>query len=182
MVLFSLIAAALLIGIDQVIKIWVQDHLQGASAPIPFLHFGNTEVINLTYYENTGAAFSILEGKMVFLIIVTGIFLLIGLYLLIAKKITRPVYIISISLMIAGGVGNLIDRIFRGYVIDYLEVRLFRFAIFNFADCCVVMGALLLLISVIFFERSGEEHSGKERIKKKGQADSAEVEAKDGTP
>ena len=54
-------------------------------------------------------------------------------------------------LVISGGIGNLIDRIRIGYVVDYIEVRLFRFAIFNFADICVTVGIVLLLIYILFF-------------------------------
>ena len=51
----------------------------------------------------------------------------------------------SVALVIAGGVGNLIDRIFRHFVIDYIEVRLINFAVFNFADCCVVIGTIMIV-------------------------------------
>lgn len=58
------------------------------------------------------------------------------------------------TLIVSGGIGNIIDRIFRGgLVVDYLDVQLFDFAVFNFADCCVTIGAVLLLIYIIFFDK-----------------------------
>ena len=65
--------------------------------------------------------------------------------------------VISIVLIIAGGAGNLFDRIFRGFVVDYFEVKLFNFAVFNFADCCVVIGAIMLLFYTIFLDKTKKE-------------------------
>jgi signal peptidase II len=67
-------------------------------------------------------------------------------------KKKHPFMMVSTSAVIAGGIANLIDRIRLGYVVDYLEVRFFNFAIFNFADICVVLGAICLVIYVIFLE------------------------------
>ena len=69
-------------------------------------------------------------------------------------------------MIMSGGVGNLIDRIRLGYVIDYLDVKLFNFAVFNFADICVVVGAILLLIFLFFIEPKiiAEENSEKEQV------------------
>jgi len=67
------------------------------------------------------------------------------------------------TVIIAGGIGNLIDRIRLGYVVDYIEIRLFHFAIFNFADICVTVGMVILLIYIIFIE------GRKEAVKKRGE-------------
>ena len=153
MVFIALIAVIVLIGIDQLIKLWAIGNLANATMPFHFIKIGNTEIINFSYYENTGAAFSIFRDKIIFLIIITSIFLIAGIYLLVTKKITKPFMVISVILIIAGGAGNLIDRIFRGFVVDYIEVRLFNFAVFNFADCCVVVGAIMLLVYTIFLDK-----------------------------
>lgn len=158
MVYLGLAGTVILVIIDQFIKFWAENTLANA-ASIPFLKIGGREIINLTYYENTGAAFSILEGKQGFLITLTSLLMIFLLFLLLTKRIQKPFTIISICLILAGGIGNLIDRIFQGYVIDYVEIRLFRFAIFNFADCCVVIGAVLLLIYIIFFDHPVQEVS-----------------------
>lgn len=151
-----------IVGIDQLIKWWAYENLRG-NPPIEFIHFGDTQIMHLSYYENTGAAFSIFSGQQIFLIIITALFIGFGIYLLVTKKIKRPTVLASAVLVIGGGIGNLIDRIFRGgelfngFVIDYFEVKLFNFAVFNFADCCVIIGAILFLILFIFFDKS-EKH------------------------
>ena len=90
-----------------------------------------------------------------------------GIYLLAAKKLKSNFLIWSVALVIAGGVGNLIDRIFRHFVIDYIEVRLINFAVFNFADCCVSIGVVLLFIYVIFCTDSLRKESSAKKKQKK---------------
>ena len=65
------------------------------------------------------------------------------------------------ALLIAGGIGNLIDRIAYGFVVDFIHVLFFDY-IFNFADCCITVGAVLFVIHVLFFTRSEEDTKGKE--------------------
>ena len=70
------------------------------------------------------------------------------------------------TLIISGGFGNIIDRLFRGgLVVDYLDVQLFDFAIFNFADCCVVVGVVLLLIQILFFDKSTSQKTKMNRCR-----------------
>lgn len=108
-------------------------------------------VFHLTYVENRGAAFGILDGKGVFLIILTTIVLLALIVLLLLNKLRHPLLLTALALFLGGGFGNLIDRVFRHYVVDFLDFRLINFAVFNFADCCVVVGTILLFIYVLFF-------------------------------
>lgn len=154
--IISLIAIVLLVGIDQAIKFWAAESLIGKGS-VEFLKIGDTEILNLSYHENIGAAFSSFSGMRIFLIIFTSIFIIAGLYLIITKKIKKPALLWSVTLIIAGGIGNLIDRVFRSFVIDYFEVKLFRFAVFNFADCCIVIGAVLMVILFIFFDKSDKK-------------------------
>lgn len=156
MIYIALVAVIALVGIDQLVKLWALDNLAN-SLPINFVKFGNTEIINLSYVENTGAAFSIFKDKLPFLIIITSIFLIVGIVLIVTRKIRNPFMAASVILIIAGGAGNLIDRIFRGFVVDYIEIRLFNFAVFNFADCCVVIGAIMLLFYTIFLDKPKKE-------------------------
>lgn len=104
---------------------------------------------SLTYVKNTGAAWSILSGKQFFLIIVTIIVIIFLLIYLYKMKNYSSLDIIGYSLLLAGALGNLIDRIFYGYVIDYLDFLIFNydFPIFNIADCCIVIGIMILFIS-----------------------------------
>ncbi len=156
MIFVSLLAIVLLIGIDQIIKLWALENLKN-SVPIQFIKIGDKEIINLSYVENRGAAFSILQDKLIFLIIITSIFVIAGIVLIVTKKIKNPLALASVSLVVAGGLGNLIDRIFRGFVVDYIEIKLFKFAIFNFADCCVVIGAIMLLVYTLISDRSKKD-------------------------
>lgn len=137
--LFSFI----IVTIDRIIKILIEN----------FLQFGiRNKVINnffyLTFCKNEGAAFSIFYGKTIFFIVVAS-FAVYFLYKSIKNKQKLKKFdIICYSLLFGGIVGNLIDRLLYGYVIDYLDFELFNynFAIFNFADICIVLGALILLL------------------------------------
>ena len=147
MTVLCLISIVILIFIDQIIKIWAMSSLMPIGT-VPILN----EVFHLTYIKNYGAAFSILQNKTYFLIAVTSVAICFALYLLVSKKIQNKCLITSVVLIIAGGIGNLIDRIRLGYVVDYLDFRLINFPVFNFADCCVVIGTALVLIYVFFIE------------------------------
>lgn len=144
-----LAVSAVLVGIDQAIKLWAVNHLSIIDT-IPLI----PNVLHLTYQKNYGAAFSILHGKTSFLIILTSTLLLVMLVVLLSRKIKSKPIIISISLILAGGVGNLVDRLMRegGFVVDYIDFRLIHFPVFNFADICVVSGTILLMIYLLFLE------------------------------
>lgn len=150
--LLWLLLSAVLVGIDRLTK-WLVVSNMHPSDTIHLIKIGNKEVLNFYYTLNNGAAFSRLSGKTIFLIVITSLVILWLLYLMILKKVHRPVYLASISLILGGGVGNLIDRIFNeGKVVDFIDVRIINFPIFNFADICAVCGAGLLLFTVIVDE------------------------------
>ena len=102
----------------------------------------------LTYTHNTGAAFSILTGKRIFLILIALVILIVIFNYLRKNKIESKVEKIAFSLIIGGSIGNLLDRIVRGYVVDFLDFKIFgyNFPIFNLADTFIVIGVFLLLI------------------------------------
>ncbi len=114
----------------------------------------NVEIIkgffSLTYAENTGMAWSLLSGKQAFLSIVSAIVIGVMVYYVVAKnldKLTR----ISLALMIGGAAGNLFDRLFLGYVRDFLDFIIFGydFPIFNVADSALTIGVILLMIATL---------------------------------
>ncbi len=114
----------------------------------------NVEIIkgffSLTYAENTGMAWSLLSGKQAFLSIVSAIVIGVMIYYVVAKnldKLTR----ISLALMIGGAAGNLFDRLFLGYVRDFLDFIIFGydFPIFNVADSALTIGVILLMIATL---------------------------------
>ena len=175
MLYVALAVAAGLIGLDQLTKILVDSNME-LGGSIPIISFGEIQVLKITNVRNPGAAFSILEGKQIFLVIFTAIIVLAMLYLMISKKVKRTPYIWSMSLIVAGGIGNLIDRIIRGEVIDFIDVKIINFAIFNVADICAVLGSAGLLIFVVADEI--KEHK-KKKLKSAQNDESTEEDADD---
>lgn len=150
--LLWLLLSAGLVGIDRLTKWLIVSNME-LSDTIHLIKLGDKEVLNFYYCLNSGAAFSKLSGKTVFLIVITSAVILWLIFLIVTKKVHRTVYLVSISLILGGGVGNLIDRIFNdGKVIDFIDVRIINFPIFNFADICAVCGAGLLMLTVIIDE------------------------------
>lgn len=148
-----LICALLLIGVDQLTKYLAVIFLKGAES-VPLI----PGVFELAYVENKGAAFGILPGGRWFFIVLTAFVIGAMLFFLLKGKFRGYAWInAAAALIIAGGVGNLIDRILYGYVVDFFYFRLIDFPVFNFADCCVVVGAILLLIQFLFFYKPEEE-------------------------
>ena len=147
----SLILILLLVLADRGLKIWLTRLL--AEGPVVLIR----GVIGLRYTENTGAAFSMLSEHTWILIVFTMIAVAVLLVLLYRNRSGSRLMKAALILIIAGGLGNLYDRIFQGFVVDYIEVLLFRYTIFNFADCLVCVGAALLLIYLIFFDRDTTE-------------------------
>lgn len=106
-------------------------------------------VIHLTYVENKGAAFGILSGhRWVFLVVSTLTILAFTLYLYLGHAENR-LYAVSLSLISAGGIGNMIDRLALGYVVDFIDFALIDFAVFNVADSFVCIGAGILILALI---------------------------------
>ena len=106
-------------------------------------------VLHITYVINEGAAFSMLSGqRWVFLIISSVAIAVMGAFLIFTKN-SRPIWLYSLSMIISGGIGNMIERIYLGYVTDFIDFTLINFAIFNVADSLVCIGAGLLLLDLI---------------------------------
>lgn len=152
MLIFLIILGVILVSADQLIKIWVVNNLMPVKV-MDFIRFGDVEILGLRYCENTGAAFSSLSGKKWFLIVLVSVMLVGLLVFTVRYEKKRPFFLVSSVMVMSGGVGNLIDRVRLGYVIDYLDVKLFNFAVFNFADICVVLGAIFMLLYLFFIDR-----------------------------
>ncbi|MGN0687331.1 MAG: signal peptidase II [Oscillospiraceae bacterium] len=150
--IISLLGAAVLVGIDQLTKWLIVQNFE-LHESLHLIKFGEQQVLNFTYYLNDGAAFSMFGGKTAMLICVTSLMMGAMLCAMVLKHVRRLPYIISFSLVIAGGVGNLIDRIMNdGRVVDFIDVRIINFAVFNFADICAVCGGILLCLLVVLDE------------------------------
>ena len=103
------------------------------------------DILQFRYVENTGAAFSLFSDKTEMLSVFTAVVLLAGFVLIFTDKIKSKIVLTSIVMLMGGGLGNLIDRVFRHFVVDYIEVLFVDFAVFNFADCFVTVGEFILI-------------------------------------
>lgn len=141
----TLVSIAVLVALDQLIKLLVIKYLMPIGS-LPLID----GVLRFRYIENTGAAFGSFSNHTDILSIFTLVVIVIGIILLLSKKIKFGVEYVCVVLIIAGGVGNLIDRVFRGFVVDYIEPLFVDFAVFNFADILVTCSAIALIIWTIY--------------------------------
>lgn len=145
MEIIVLLATAVAVVADQLLKGLVLQYVKpvGHMTVIPgFLDF--------LYVENRGAAFSILQNQQWFFITVASVASLIILIALFRYRRHEFFSYAASALIVGGGIGNLLDRIRYGYVVDYLSVSFFP-PIFNFADCCVTVGTICLIIHLLWF-------------------------------
>lgn len=141
--LYFLLSIAL-VGVDQLVKWWIRGNIPLGTS-IPFLPW----LLDLTYTQNTGAAFSSFSG-------LTGLLTLVslGASVVVAVLLAKSYFPgfwgkLSLSLILAGAVGNLVDRAFLGFVTDMFETTFMNFAVFNVADICVVVGGFLMVFYVL---------------------------------
>lgn len=113
---------------------------------------------NLTYVKNYGAGFSILQNQRIFLIVVSFAAVILMTYLLKKSKSNETLNRICYLLIIGGAIGNIIDRIKLGYVIDFLDFYIFsyNFPVFNFADSCLTIGCFVLIISILLESKNAK--------------------------
>ncbi len=149
----SLLVIVALIVADQATKAWAVAHLMNKPA-IPIIK----GVFELEYLENRGAAFGSMQGRQVFLLAVTvGVlaFLVYAFYKMPDSRRYLPLKTIVV-LIFSGAIGNMIDRVMQGYVVDFLYFKLINFPIFNVADCYVTVSAFLLIFLVLFVYKEDE--------------------------
>lgn len=155
-ILIPLISILVLTGIDQLLKYWAIQSL----APIgtyPIIQ----GIFQLRYLENQGMAFGMMEEQWWLLIGGTAVILIAGLVIIFLRKIHSKWLLTALTLAIGGGIGNLIDRIFRGYVVDYFDFCAINFAVFNFADVCISTAMVMFIIWLLFFHSDHETQVGK---------------------
>lgn len=146
-------STVVLIGIDQITKIWAASAL--ANDRVISVIDG---VFEFAFAKNTGVAFSMLEGKRWIFIPMT---ILIGaaiLTMMLRSPLRRyRLFNITCVLILSGAIGNLIDRMVYGYVVDFLHATFINFPIFNVADCFVVIGAGLLFVFALFVMKEDDD-------------------------
>lgn len=135
-----------LIGLDQISKFLAVKYLVDIGS-IPIIK----DIFHLTYVENRGAAFGMFQNNQMIFVVVALAACIFGLYYLYKKQLNL-LGKSAIILIIAGAIGNLIDRVRLGFVVDYFDFRIVWNYVFNVADVFVVIGTILLCIYIIFFE------------------------------
>ena len=135
-----------IILLDQIVKLIIRSSMYiGQSIPVI------KDIFHITYVQNRGAAFNMLDGKSLVLILVPAIAIAIGLWYMEKHLEEHWTLLVSLVLVIAGGIGNLIDRCFMGFVTDMFDFRIWP--VFNVADIAVCVGAgLLILYTFAFYE------------------------------
>ena len=160
--IFGLLGLAAL-GLDQWVKAWTTAHLAlGETAPLlPGL-------VELMRVHNYGAAWSSFSGQKWLLLGVTGVIVLAVAWLLVRKVVRHPAGILACCLILSGGIGNILDRLRLGYVVDMLHFQFWpSYPTFNVADVCIVSGAIL---GAIYYVLLYEKH---DRRKTDGASDPA---------
>jgi len=144
MLLFFLISVAL-VAVDQITKALAVAHLKLITT-LPIFQ----DVLHLTYHENTGAAFSMLDGFRWGFVIIAVIVCGILVYVNLTKKVESKLFYTASILIVSGAVGNVIDRVATGAVVDFIDFRIINFPVFNFADICLTVGVAILFFAIIF--------------------------------
>lgn len=146
------ISIILLLILDQIVKYWTVANLA--------LHTGQPlipNVVSLFYIRNTGAAWGILSGNMLFFFIVT-VAICIGLVVWAHRQKRRPMEYLAYVLIFSGAVGNFIDRLRLGYVIDMFKFEFIDFPIFNVADICLTLGVAIMILDTVVSEMRGNNN------------------------
>lgn len=140
--LFAPIVIVMVI-VDRLTKSWAADNLSfGVKGP----DFG---IVDLTLVHNLGAAFGMGQGNGWIFMLVTVVICAIAVVWLFAPIEHHPLEVLGISLVVSGGIGNLIDRMTTGYVVDFFRFTFIDFPVFNVADICVTCGVILFIVTFI---------------------------------
>ena len=141
--------AAVIVGLDQLSKLWVVGNIS-LHTQIPAI----PGLFHLTYTQNTGAAFSSFEGMIWLFVLIFVIFTVAIVWEFSQKRLPFSAFERwCIAAIYAGGLGNMIDRIRLGYVVDMIEVEFINFPVFNVADCFITCGCIALMVSLVLFNK-----------------------------
>ena len=155
-----LLIAAFVVVIDQISKLWIRSHLLlGESLP-------EEGILRLTYVQNTGSAFGLFPDQSLTLTIVAIAGLVIILLFYHYLSGSGSMSTLAMGLIFGGAVGNLIDRIRFGYVVDFIDVRLwneYHWPSFNVADSAITVGTIVLACFIFFVMKEEGEHSAETR-------------------
>ena len=144
LVIKAVVIIAAVFSVDRLVKRWCMLTLR----PISSLDVW-PNVLSFTYAQNTGAAFSLFAGQRTLLTVLPIAVFLLLVWIYLKRIFAHPLTDLAFPLIMGGALGNLYDRILYGYVVDFIEIRLFRFAIFNVADCAISIGSALLILYLV---------------------------------
>lgn len=155
MILHSVIFAVLLIS-DQLTKLWAETALKSGS--IPFI----PKVLDFTYVQNRGIAFGMLQDMHYIIIPLTIAIMALCIFLAVkAYRKGKKIETLSLVLIVSGAVGNVIDKIRLGYVVDFIHTLFMDFPVFNLADVFICIGAGLLFVYILFFDKEEKNDNHK---------------------
>ena len=160
--IIALAVVAVLVAADQVTKLLAVEYLTRGQS----VHVING-LLDFTYVQNKGAAFGMLANQRWIFMVITTVIMAAIAWGWIKGYFTHITGRMSAVLIMAGGIGNMIDRIHLGYVVDFIDISpLFSFAVFNVADCCVTIGSVLLMVYIIFYMDEKKLGFGRSAAKK----------------
>lgn len=150
--IFALLMSVILVLGDQLVKWWVVQN---------FALYSGMDlikgIVNIFYIQNTGAAWGIFSGEMVFFFGITAVAVVAMLYLMYQERGKSKIAMAAYVLILAGAIGNFIDRFRLGYVVDMIRLEFIDFPIFNVADMYLTIGVAILFIYIIFVEGKKEK-------------------------
>nr|WP_325297501.1 signal peptidase II [uncultured Oscillibacter sp.] len=167
--MFYAILTAALVVVDQIVKYLVRANIE-LGGSVPFLPC----ILDLTYVQNTGAAFSMLRSHTWVLTLTSAVVVLAVCALIVKGFFKNRLGLWSAALVLAGGMGNLIDRAVFGFVTDMFKTTFMNFAVFNVADCCITIGVPLLFLYVWLYvgkDEKKDEEQGEPQQAESGEAD-----------
>ena len=144
--MFSVITIGIIV-LDQLTK-WIISNKMLLGTSVPVLG----KLVEFSYIHNNGSAFSMFQGKQLFLVIFTVILMIgVGVYLIVYKKSISTTERVALYMILGGGIGNLIDRLMYGYVIDFININIIP--VFNVADIAITCGCILFAVTVLFSKK-----------------------------
>ena len=156
MYMIGALAAATILALDQWVKYWITVNLPlGESMPLL------PGFVQLRTVHNFGAAWSSFPGMRWLLVAVTSVIVLAVAYVLVRRIVRHPIGVAACFLILSGGLGNIIDRVRLGYVVDMFDFQFMNYPVFNVADIAVVCGAVLAVIYYLwFYEKYDKKDAG----------------------
>lgn len=143
-----------MVVIDQVTKGWADASLRMGT---PGANFG---LFEFDLVHNTGAAFGMGQGASLFFVVIACATSVLAVVWLAQRRKNPLIEVLGLSLVVAGGIGNCVDRLVTGYVVDFIKLTFIDFPVFNIADICVTCGVILFLIAIVMLCLSPEERAG----------------------